>query len=292
MSIRKILESKRTLSFEVFPPKLDQPTEPLIESLDKMEGLKPDFISVTYGAGGTNKGKNNEICQYLIDKNRENMSHFTCIGNTKAEAIARVQRYMDMGGKNLLALRGDLPKGFKDTNSDYKYGYELIEDLHKAFPHLCIAGSCYPEKHIESDSVELDVDIMNMKKERGCEFFVSQLCYDLDAFDRFLDLCDKKKVDSPILMGIMPVLTPKVILKITDENCCSRPKKLQNIIDSYGHNIEEFRKYGLEYTKELIEEYLKRDIAGIHLYTLNKYDITRELVEETSLQKLKNIPNK
>lgn len=285
MRISEILKKKRTFSFEVFPPKLEQPMEPLMDTLDHLEKYNPDFISVTYGAGGTNKGRNNEVCINIIERGINLMSHFTCIGNTKEDVLTRVTKYVGMGAENILTLRGDLPEGWSGTGGYYTHGDDLVKAIAENFPQLCIAGSCYPEKHIEAESFESDINHMKSKQENGAEFFVSQLCFDVQAFDRFLDMARKGGVKAPVIVGIMPVLNKNGVIKMTSSNGCAIPKDLEMLLDKYD-SPEDFKKAGKEYTKELMERYMKLDIAGLHLYTLNKYKDISEIIEDTDLTSL------
>ena len=279
-----MLKEKRTLSFEVFPPKLEQPLEPLIETLDILEKYKPDFFSVTYGAGGTNKGRNNEVCMDVLGRDCNLMSHFTCIGNTRKDVRNRIQKYINMGADNILALRGDLPAGWTGTGGFYTHGNDLIRAIAENFPQLCIGGACYPEKHVEAPDMETDIKWMKSKQDNGAEFFVTQLCYDLEAFDRFRDNCEKHGVTAPIIVGVMPAIFKNGLLRMTKENGCNIPKELANIIEKYGDDPKDFKKAGMEYTLNLTEEYIKRDVSGIHLYTLNKSETVVEIVEGLGLR--------
>lgn len=284
MKISDLLKEKRTLSFEVFPPKLDQPLEPLMATLDELEKYAPDFISVTYGAGGTNKGRNNEVCVDILDRKITLMSHFTCIGNTSEDVETRVAKYVGMGAENILALRGDLPQGWTGTRGDYAHANELIEVIAEKFPQLCIGASCYPEKHVEAPDIETDIMYLKDKQDRGAEFFVTQLCFDMDAFDRFMDLKEKKGVTAPVVVGLMPVIGKNGVIRMTSENGCAIPSELAGIIDRYGDDPAEFKKAGLDYTVRLADEYLKRDIAGLHLYTLNRHENVVRIIKDLGLR--------
>ncbi len=283
MKINEILKNKRTFSFEVFPPKLDKPLEPLFDILDKFEGYNPDFISVTYGSGGTNKGRNNEICIEILKRNITLMSHFVSIGNSREDVKSRVNKYVGMGAENILAMRGDLPKGWQTTGGAYTYGSQLIEDVSKEFPQLCVAGACYPEKHIEANSLEEDIAHMKTKEKCGAEFFVSQLCYSTDNYEIFLDKCQKQGINAPIILGLLPVLNRDGILKMATANGCSIPSELELIANKYSEKPEEFKKAGKEYTKELIGRYDKIGVEGIHIYTLNKFEELEEIIKDTGL---------
>lgn len=284
MRISEILKEKKTFSFEVFPPKNDKPMEPLLETLDELSKFNPDFISVTYGAGGTNKGRNNEVCKEILSRGITMMSHFTCIGNSKEDVLARVNRFIGMGGENLLALRGDLPEGWECTGGDYKHGDALIEALIKSFPQLCVAGACYPEKHIESSSFDDDIKYMKYKQDNGAQFFVSQLCYNTEAFERFLIRCEKAGITVPIIVGLMPVLFKNGLIRMTTTNGCFIPSDLAKIIEKYGDDKEEFKKAGKEYTKELMYRYTKIGIDGLHIYSLNKYKDLSEIIIESGIR--------
>ena len=284
MRIGNLLKEKKTLSFEFFPPKLDKPLEPLMKTLDELEAYKPDFVSVTYGAGGTNKGRNNEVCEDVLRRGITLMSHFTCIGNTKEDVEKRVRKYVGMGADNIMALRGDLPEGWTGTGGYYKHGNDLIKVIHEDFPELCIGGSCYPEKHVEAPDLETDIKFMKSKQDNGAEFFVTQMCFDLEAFDRFMDKCDKAGVTAPVLVGIMPVLFKNGLLRMTSENGCRRPAELESLVEKYGDNPEDFRKAGIEYSIKLVEDYMKRDVSGLHLYTLNKPEAVIEIVKGAGLR--------
>lgn len=283
MRISEILKEKRSFSLEFFPPKLDQPMEPLMDTIDHLERFKPDFVSVTYGAGGTNKGRNNEVCINILERGITLMSHFTCIGNSREDVRERVTRYVNMGAENILALRGDLPEGWTGTGGYYTHGNDLIAAIAEHFPQLCIAGSCYPEKHIEAPDFASDIAFLKSKQDNGAEFFVTQLCFDMEAFERFLDMARKAGVTAPIVVGLMPVLNKNGVIKMTSSNGCAIPPELHTLIDKYGDDPDEFRKAGKEYTKDLIYRYLKTNIAGIHMYTLNKYKDISEIIDDTGI---------
>jgi methylenetetrahydrofolate reductase (NADPH) len=138
MKIADIFDERMSFSFEVFPPKADQPMEPLLDVLNKLYGFQPDFISCTYGAGGSNKGRNVEVCHAIKDAGVECMTHFTCIGNTKEDIRTYLQEYLDMGIENVLAMRGDLPVGWEGTRGDFSYANDLISFISEEFPQFSL----------------------------------------------------------------------------------------------------------------------------------------------------------
>lgn len=288
MKIADAIASHMTLSFEVFPPKLDQPLEPLHTTLDHLYALEPDYISCTYGAGGSNKGRNLEIC-HSIQQSRTTvpLTHFTCIGQTRDDVRRGVQEYVDMGLNNILALRGDLPDGWKDTHGAFQHADGLIGYLKERFRGLCIAAACYPEKHICSDNLEQDIAYMRNKEDAGADFFVTQMCHDVDAYARFLESVRKAGVTKPIVLGLMPILNKDGIVRMTLSNGCSIPAELAAIIGKYGACPDDFRKAGREYTVRQIHRYMTAGVDGLHLYTLNRYADITEIVHSAGLRPAK-----
>jgi methylenetetrahydrofolate reductase (NADPH) len=283
MKIADLLTRKKTLSFEVFPPKEGKPLEPLIETLSHLYDLAPDFISCTYGAGGTNKGRSVEICARVKESGTEILTHMTCIGNTRGEIKKYIAEYRSFGVENVLALRGDLPLGREGTGGDFGHGDDLIAFLHGEFPELCLAAAGYPEKHIDAPSFGEDIIHLRSKQDRGARFIITQLCHDAGAYRRYVDRIRRAGVSIPVIAGIMPVLSREVILRITVSNGCSIPAELASIIGRYEHDPEGFKKAGMAYTAAQIRRYLEADIAGLHIYTLNKWEAIAEIVGAAGL---------
>jgi methylenetetrahydrofolate reductase (NADPH) len=272
MKIADLLMQKKTLSFEVFPPKEGKSLDPLLETLSRLYDLGPDFISCTYGAGGTNKGRSVEICARVKESGVEILTHMTCIGNTRGEIKNYIAEYRSFGVENVLALRGDLPRGWEGTGGDFGHGDDLVAFLQGEFPELCLAAAGYPEKHLDAPSFAEDVVHLRSKQDRGARFIITQLCHDVDAYSRYMERIRRAGVRIPVIAGIMPVLSREVILRITVSNGCSIPAELASLIGKYGDDPESFKKAGMAYTAAQIRRYLKEDLAGLHLYTLNKWE--------------------
>lgn len=284
MKIQDILKERRTLSFEVFPPKADKPMEPLEQTLAVLSEFRPDFISCTYGAGGTNKGRQSEVLRCIRGLNGPiPLAHYTCIGNSREDVRALVDEYRAMGIEAFLALRGDYPKGQTGTNGAFDYGCELIEFLRKEYPELTLAGGCYPEKHLNSRSMEQEYEIMKAKQSAGADFFMAQLCHDLDNFAAFREGAAKHGVTAPIVFGLMPILSKDALIRMTLSNGCSIPKELAEVIGKYGDDPEEFKKAGKEFTLRQIERLIREGVDGLHLYTLNKHEDVSEIVRAARL---------
>ena len=294
MSVAEIYEERAAFSFEVFPPKTDVGMEKLCGEggvLEKLYTLNPDYISCTYGAGGTKVGKNLEV----LDKIKKDgkctpVTHFTCIGNTKADIKEKLQTYLDHGIDHMLALRGDLPFGWTGTNGDLHYATVLVKLVRQEVGDkftIAVAGS--PEGHIQCRSREADIAFLKQKQDNGADFIISQLCWDMDAFRRWLDAIRAAGVWLPVDVGIMPILDQAATINMAlSRNGCVMDRALCEIIsknwifpnpfdkepfdaDAAGKK-ESFKKAGIEYTINQIDQYRACGVDGIHLYALNKYD--------------------
>ena len=283
-TVPEIMKERMTVSFEVFPPKEDKPLEPLLGVLDDLYRLQPDFVSCTYGAGGSNVGRHMEICRSILDSPGETtaISHFTCINATKESVRKQMRACMDLGIDHLLALRGDIPKGQDGTGGDFTHASELIGFLRREYgDHFVIAMAGAPEKHIEAMTFAQDIAHLRMKQDSGADFLMTQLCYDVERFKQWLDLIRKAGVVVPVVVGIMPVLNKNSVIKMClGMNGCSIPQPLAELISRYYDADEsDFRKAGIEYTIKMVYEYMALGIDGLHFYSLNKSDAVVEICE-------------
>ena len=285
MRICEAFQTHMTFSFEVFPPKADKPIEPLMETLAHLYPYRPDFISCTYGAGGTNKGRQVEILDAIQKSGRaEPLAHFTCIGNTKADIKKSMEEYAALGVDNFLAIRGDLPADWEGTRGDFCHADALMTYLKRLRPGICMAGACYVEKHISAPSIEADIAHLRTKQDNGAEFLMTQLCHDVDAYARFRERIGKANITLPVVVGLMPVLNKDAIIRMTLTNGCSIPSPLAAIIGKYGNNPEDFKKAGKDYTAEQIWRFVSAGIDGLHFYSLNKYQDVLDIIEASGLR--------
>lgn len=279
--IRDIFDKKQTLSFEVFPPKKDGEFEAAFGILDRLGALQPDFISVTYGAGGSRSKKTVDIASYIQNTlHIDALAHMTCVGNRR-EDIARVlEEFQNANITHCLALRGDRPKDMTDeqyASRDFAHASDMIAYL-KEHSSLHMAGACYPEKHFEASSMDADLDNLLRKQEAGAEFLISQLFFDNASFCTFRDRAARKGITVPICAGIMPITTAKQIGTTVSLSGSSVPKALADIIANYGEKPEDMRKAGIEYAIGQISDLQKNGVDGIHLYTMNKPETAAEIV--------------
>ncbi len=273
MKISEVLKDQMSFSLEVFPPKTDAGMDNLKAALKHFYDFKPDFISCTYGAGGTNAGRNMEVCEAIkADGATEVMTHFTCIGHTREQINTEIRQYQALGIENILAMRGDLPEGWEGTNGDFGYADGLIKHIKTEFPDFCIAAACYPEKHVTAPSFAADIAHLRTKQDNGAEVLFSQLCHDVDAFEEFVYRIRSAGITIPVVLGLMPVLSKDAIIRMTLMNGCSIPAELAAIIGRYGDDPDDFKKAGIEYTINQVYRVMEAGTAGLHLYTLNKYE--------------------
>ncbi|MEA5047903.1 MAG: methylenetetrahydrofolate reductase [Eubacteriales bacterium] len=279
------IQQKRTLSFEVYPPKADKPLEPLMRTLSQLYALTPDFISCTYGAMGSNKGRNLEIVSTIqANGGCEALSHYTCIGNSKADVSEAIEEYRNAGVENILALRGDFPAGVTHTQGDFAHANDLIKYICAKEKNLCIAAACYPEKHLLADSLEKDIDALLYKQDAGASFFITQFCFNVDSYLRFLEHARKRGVTLPILVGVLPLLNKEGLVRMTLSNGCSLPAEVSALVGRFGNDEKSFQAAGHSYTVELVSRYMKEGADGIHLYTLNRYEDVSSLVADAGLR--------
>ena len=283
MKIAELFKKKMTISFEVFPPKEQVPMDGILETLSRLYRFKPDFISCTYGAGGSNKGRHVEVCTAIQKSGNVIMPHFTCIGNSRDDIKKSINDYEDMGIENILAMRGDLPAGWEGTRGDFSYADDLISFINTAFPKMCISAAAYPEKHIIAPSMESDIAHLRSKQDKGAQFIMTQLCHDVPAFERFVKRIRKAGVNIPVVAGIMPVLARDPIIRMTVSNGCSIPAELAAILGKYADNPEDFSKAGIEYTVLQIHRYIDAGINGLHLYSLNKWEKLTEILQAAGI---------
>jgi len=308
MNVPEIFEQRSAFSFEIFPPKTDVGMEKLCGEggvLDHLYELNPDYISCTYGAGGTNVGKNLEVCDKIIkDGKTIPVTHFTCVANTKEGIKDQLQTYLDHGINHMLALRGDIPFGWTGTNGDLHYATELVSFVRKEFGDkfsIAVAGS--PEGHIQCRSLDADISFLKQKQDEGADFIMTQLCWDMDQFRRWMDKIRAAGIWMPVDVGIMPVLDAAATINMAlSRNGCVIPRALAEIIsknwifpnvfapaeseESIAAKKASFKEAGMDYTIKLIDEYRACGIDGIHLYALNKWEDVTRLVKESGIKDL------
>ena len=281
----QILSKKTIFSFEVFPPKKTMPIDSVFSTLDELKDLNPDFISVTFGAGGSENCDNSiAIAKRIKDVcHVEPVIHMPCLNMTRADAKFVLEQFKQAGIENILALRGDKVEG-KVPCGDFKHADELIrfiKDFEKDGSHFTILGACYPELHPESTSVYDDIDFLKKKVDAGATHLLSQLFFDNNQFYRFLERCKIKGINVPIEAGIMPVTNKKSIERMVSLTNAKLPKKFTDMMARYEAFPEAIRDAGIAYAIDQIVDLVTHGVQGIHLYTMNNPHIARKIYEAT-----------
>jgi 5,10-methylenetetrahydrofolate reductase, prokaryotic form len=282
MKISDILKTKATISFEVFPPKNKEgDISSIYHTIEELAKLKPDFISVTYGAGGSTKGKTVEIASKIKNEYHiESVAHLTCLSSTKEEVLQMCQQLKEENVENILALRGDYPKDkeFDKRQLEFHYAKELNQLITKEFPHtFCLSGACYPEVHNEASCFEDDLKALKEKVDAGAEYLITQIFFDNHYYYRLVKEARKRGINVPILAGIMPITNSKSLLHTAKMCGCSIPYQLSTMIESYYHYPEAMKEIGINYATHQIIDLITNGVDGIHIYTMNKPEIAQAI---------------
>ncbi|MCR5580799.1 MAG: methylenetetrahydrofolate reductase [NAD(P)H] [Pseudobutyrivibrio sp.] len=269
-----------SLSFEVFPPKKEDEFDNCYKVLDSLSNLDPDFISVTYGAGGSRSKKTVEIASYIQNTlGIDAMAHMTCVGSTADDILAVTNDLKEVGVSHVLALRGDKPRDMSEeqfNNRIFPHATDLIRFLNEN-TSLDVSASCYPEKHPEAISMDSDIAFMKMKQDMGAKMFISQLFFDNADFYRFVERAEKAEITVPIVAGIMPITSAKQIGSTVTLAGSSVPKKLADICAKYGESPDDMRAAGIEYAINQIRDLRRCGMGHIHIYCMNKPKMTEEI---------------
>ena len=278
--LKDMFAKDSSLSFEVFPPKKDDEFENCYKVLDSLANLNPDFISVTYGAGGSRSKKTVDITSYIQNTLKlDAMAHMTCVGSSEEDILAVTKDLEAAGVSHVLALRGDKPRDMSDEQFEkriFPHATDLIQFLNKN-TNLNISASCYPEKHPEAISIDSDIAFMKMKQDMGAKMFISQLFFDNADFYRFVERANQAGITVPIVAGIMPITSAKQIGSTVTLAGSSVPKKLADICARYGDEPESMRAAGIKYAINQIQDLRKCGMGHIHIYCMNKAKMTAEI---------------
>lgn len=283
MKICELFKDNHTVfSFEIFPPKKDGSIETVYNTLDELTDLKPDFISVTYGAGGTQPGcSTREIVSIIKEKyHTESIAHLTCVNSTKADIDRVIEEFKVHGVENVLALRGDINPDI-EPKKEFPHACDLIAYM-KERSDLSFSGACYPEGHPEAPSFDEDIANLKRKVDAGASHLMSQLFFDNDLFYRFLEKARAAGINVPIEAGIMPCINAKQIQRMVTMCGASLPHKFTRLIARYGDSPEAMRDAGIAYAVDQIIDLAANGVDGIHLYTMNNPYVARKISESVS----------
>lgn len=279
MKISDILKTNAiTLSFEVFPPKKADGLEKVKAATEKIAALKPDFMSVTYGAAGTTSRMTIEIAANLKERYGVTvLPHLTCVATTKEQVKDMLEVMRAHGIENIMALRGDIPLD-GHVEHDYAHASDLIHDI-KAQSDLCIGGACYPEGHVESRNKAQDIDYLKLKVDSGCDFLTTQMFFDNDVFYNFLYRVRERGIQVPVLAGIMPITSTRQLSRSASLSGTSVPSRLKAIVDRFGEKPEAMKQAGIIYASEQIIDLIANGVTHIHVYSMNKSEVAKAILD-------------
>ena len=275
-------EDKVTLSFEVFPPKTSSRYENVLKAAEKIASLNPNFMSVTYGAGGGTSAHTVALAKDIHEKyGVEVMAHLTCVSSTREHVESMVEQFKENSIENIMALRGDIPSDGK-VGEDYQYACQLIKEL-KAKGDFCIGAACYPEGHVESPSIKEDIQHLKEKVEAGADFLTTQMFFDNNVFYNFLYKIKEAGINVPVVAGIMPITNAKQVSRAVQMSGTSIiPYRFKMMVDAFGDNPEIMKQVGIIYASEQIIDLIANGVKHIHVYTMNKPDVAEGIMNNLS----------
>ena len=283
MKIAELFKPDKTVfSFEIFPPKKDGSIDTIYSTLDGLSDLHPDFISVTYGAGGSEANViTSEIAGLIKRKyNTESIAHLTCVNSTKEDIDFQLAQFKKQGIENVLALRGDINPDIP-PKKDFEHASDLISYM-KERSDLGFSGACYPEGHVECESLDRDIENLKIKVDAGATHLISQLFFDNASFYKFIEKARAAGINVPIEAGIMPCVNAKQIQRMVGMCGASLPTKFTKMIARYENNPEAMHSAGIAYAVDQIIDLCANGVDGIHLYTMNNPVIARKIAESVS----------
>ncbi len=281
MKIKDILRQKRTVSCEFFPPRNEEGIPAVFRAIDRVRGFSPDFISVTYGAGGSTRSFTERITmQVKRETDLEVMAHLTCVAQTRKAVHRVLERLNQAGVDNIIALRGDPPRGedtFVAPEKGFGHASELIEHIRQNFD-FGLAAACYPEGHTESPDLNSDIRYAREKVDKGADFLITQLFYDNRYFFDFMERAEQVGINVPVIPGVLPILNTAQIRRFTALCGATIPAELDSKLEEYAADDDSVRDLGIEYASRQVQELWDGGASGVHFYVLNRsYSVSRIL---------------
>ena len=271
MRISELLAQKQSFSFEVFPPKGELPLKTARELLGELAENRPDYISVTFSAGGSGNSEHTaEIAAAMEGElGITALAHLTCLGSSRAQVDATIESFKAAGVQNVLALRGDRAPGKEAI--DFSYASELIEHLKPS--GLCIGAACYPEGHVECEDYARSMEHLKAKQDAGADFLVTQLFFDNELFYRFREACDRARIKIPIVAGIMPFTSAAQVKRMAFTCGATIPAQLIKRLVAVGDDPDDLRRAGIEYACEQLVDLAQNGVDGLHVYSMNRPEV-------------------
>ena len=265
----------KQFSLEFFPPKSEEGQLKLAETRDELAKLKPRYVSVTFGAGGSTQEGTVETVRQMMAAGLDTAPHLSCIGSSEQQIHGLLKEYMAMGVNRIVALRGDMPSGMREGGA-FAYANELVSFIRaETGDHFHIEVAAYPEFHPQAPTAEADLDNFAHKVDCGANAAITQYFYNLDAYLRFVEECEKRGVDIPIVPGIMPITNIKQLARFSSMCGAEIPRWLRLRLEAYGEDMRSLKAFGLDVTSELCHKLLEAGAPGLHFYSMNQVEPTR-----------------
>ena len=280
MKIIDILKNKRvTLSFEVFPPKTADAVPTALAAAEAIAALHPDFMSVTYGAGGGTSDFTVHIAS-AVKKTYgvEVMPHLTCLSSTKEKVTKTLQDYKEAGFETIMALRGDVPTDGTRKN-DFEHATDLMKQIKSFDSSMALGGACYPEGHPESPSLAADIENIRRKVDAGAQFLSTQMFFDNSLFYSYLNRLHAAGIDVPVLAGIMPITNKRILTRSLAMSGSAVPARYIAMVDAYGDSPEAMKQAGIAYATEQILDLYANGVRNVHVFAMNKPDVAKAVFE-------------
>lgn len=282
MKIKDLLkENKVTFSCEIFPPKKEDHFAEVFQVVDQIGALGVDFISVTYGAGGSTSKKTVEVASYIQNTGKTTaLAHLTCIDSTHPQVQAQLDRLKDSGITNIMALRGDRPQDFT-ADSEYSHAIDLIHEI-RTHGDFCIGAACYPEGHLECEHKQRDLAFLKEKVDAGADFLTTQMFFDNNLFYNFLYRAYAVGINVPIIPGIMPIINARQVKRSTELSGATMPARFLAIADRFAENPQAMEQAGIAYATDQIVDLIANGVKYIHLYTMNRPETAAKILYNLS----------
>ncbi len=276
-----ITKNTLSLSFEVFPPKTETSFESVRSATEEIAGLKPAFMSVTYGAGGGTSRYTLQIAKNIKERyGVPTLAHLTCVSSTKETVKQKIEEIKAAGIENVMALRGDIPEALQNADRsgwDYRHAVDLVLELKSANPDFCIGGACYPEIHPESFNQNQDIKYLKEKVDAGCEFLTTQMFFDNNLLYNFLYKIREAGITVPIIPGIMPITNANQVARAIKLSGSFMPQRFKSLVDKFGSDPNAMKQAGIAYATDQIIDLYANGITNVHVYSMNKPDVAEKI---------------
>lgn len=272
------------LSFEFFPPRTEAGKEKLVNTWQQLATTRPDFFSVTFGAGGSTRDNTFEtIIDIQQNSGVDACPHLTCVGATNQEIIELLEQYQQHGIHRLVLLRGDPPSGMV-AMGECKYAADLVQLVRQRFGDFFhIAVAAYPEAHPDSKNLAIEMDYFSAKMQAGADIAITQYFYNIDGYLHFIDECARQHIEQPVIPGIMPIANFTSLKKFSRQCGAEIPRWIKKSMAVYEDDIESQQQYGVEIVSRLCEKLLENGAPGLHFYTMNQAPLSRQILHNLNL---------